>query len=100
MIQKTVREWAAEKLGMEKIVLKGGVFLGYFVNDPQSAFYQSAQFRHIIQFLSENPQFGSFKEKKVRGSEFPSLLLRIEKVRSVKGALNALQELIAAPVSK
>lgn len=89
-------KWLAEKLGMEKIVLKNGIFLGYFINNPQSPFYQKPVFQKIMQFLSQNPNFGILKEKKVRGQEFPSLLLRVEQVSTIDLAYLKLEEISKA----
>lgn len=83
LLKSVELKWLAQDLGMEKVVIKHDTFIGYFVNNAQSPFYQSAQFQHIIQYLGQNPTFGTLKEKKVRGSDLPSLILRMDKVKSV-----------------
>lgn len=87
-------KWLAKDLGMEKVIMKNGVFLGYFINNPQSPFYQSEQFRHIIQYLGQNPKFATLKEKQLRGNDLPTLILRLEQVNGVERALNKLKDLI------
>ena len=91
-------KWLAQDLGMEKVVIKNGTFIGYFVNNPQSSFYQSQQFQEIIQYLSQNPHFGQLKEKPVRGSDLPSLILRIDRVKSISEILERLELLTAKEV--
>ena len=93
LLQSIDLKWLAQDLGMEKVVMKNGSFLGYFVNNPQSPFYQSDQFQHIIQHLAQNPTFGKMKEKSVRGNELPSLVLRIDKVKSIDDAMRKLSAL-------
>ncbi|MXV39251.1 transcription-repair coupling factor [Flavobacteriaceae bacterium Ap0902] len=95
LLESVQLKWKAEKVGMERVIIKKGVFLGYFINNPQSPFYQTETFQKVIQFLGQNPTFGSLKEKQVRGQEMPSLLLRIENVEKVSTAIARLDEVIA-----
>ncbi|WP_322971559.1 transcription-repair coupling factor [Faecalibacter sp. LW9] len=87
-------KWVSKKLGFEKVVLKKGVMLGYFISKPQSEFYQSDEFRIVLNNVQANPQNISFKEKPPKnGEEFPSLYLRFENVKNVKQALEYLNKL-------
>ncbi|MDG4946976.1 transcription-repair coupling factor [Weeksellaceae bacterium KMM 9713] len=86
-------KWLAQKLGLEKIIMKGKILSGYFINNTQSPFYQGEQFQHIIQYLAQNPNFASLKERTVRGSDLPSLILKIKDVSSVDEALEVLSRL-------
>jgi len=56
-------KWLALDIGFEKIVMKKGVFLGYFPQNSQNMFYQSEKFKKIINYLSVNPQHAQLKEK-------------------------------------
>jgi len=88
-------KWISKKLGFEKIILKKGVMLGYFISKPQSEFYQSEEFRLVLNNVQANPKNVSFKEKAPKnGEEFPTLLLRFENVKNVKQALDYLNNLI------
>ena len=86
-------KWLAQKLGLEKIIMKGKILSGYFINNTQSPFYQGEQFQHIIQYLAQNPNFANLKERTVRGSDLPSLILKIKNISSVDEALEALSHL-------
>ena len=44
-------KWIANSIGLEKIVLKKGKMIGYFIADQQSGFYQSATFTKVLQFV-------------------------------------------------
>ncbi|MCX7743474.1 MAG: transcription-repair coupling factor [Flavobacteriales bacterium] len=52
----------AKELGIEKIILKKGSFIAYFVTNPRSPFYQSEVFQRILQFL-QLPQSRSIEMK-------------------------------------
>lgn len=55
-------KWLAADIGFDKIVMKNGIFLGYFPGNPQDKFYQSDRFKKIIQYLGSNPQHAQLKE--------------------------------------
>lgn len=91
LLQSIRLKWLAMDLGMEKIIMKDSVFFGYFINNSQSPFYQSGKFGEIIKYLQEHPQFGELKEKKVRGKELPTLMLKIKNIKSVTQAFEKLK---------
>jgi transcription-repair coupling factor (superfamily II helicase) len=76
-------KWLAAAIGFEKIVMKNGIFLGYFPDNPQDKFYQSEKFRHLLNYLTKNPQEATLKEKNNQ------LMMRKEKVTSIE-AVNGL----------
>ncbi|WP_103327799.1 transcription-repair coupling factor [Bacteroidetes bacterium endosymbiont of Geopemphigus sp.] len=80
-------------LGFEKISLKRGVMLLYFMNDPQSPYYQSGRFRSILNYVHRYPREISLKERKKK--EQTALILRIEKVTTVSQATAWLERLAA-----
>ena len=47
-------KWVPSKMGLEKLVLKNKKLIGYFIQDQQSAFYQSEQFSRVLQFAQNN----------------------------------------------
>lgn len=84
-------KWLAKELGFERLILKKGVLLAYFVNKPQSEYYQSEKFQHIISVLHQNPKLATFKEKPTKsGEENKTLMLRFESVKSVDKAISNL----------
>ena len=90
----TVRiKWVATKIGLEKVVLKKGKLVGYFINDQQSAFYQSAGFTKVLQYIQKNPQACKMKEKNTRAGL--RLLLTFDKIHSIEKALIALKPILA-----
>ncbi|HPF50247.1 MAG TPA: transcription-repair coupling factor, partial [Draconibacterium sp.] len=54
--------WNAILLGMEKIILKNGSMICYFVSDQHSRFYQSDAFVKIVQYVQKGKIKGKMKE--------------------------------------
>ncbi len=86
-------KWLATKIGFEKIIMKQGKLIGYFVNDQQSSFYQSPNFTKVLQFVQTHQNSCKMKEKQTRNGL--RLMLTFDSVKSVKHALNALQPIMA-----
>jgi transcription-repair coupling factor (superfamily II helicase) len=81
-------KWIASSIGLEKVVMKKGKLLGYFVADQQSSFYQSATFTRVIQYVQTHPTSCKIKEKQTRNGL--RLLLVFEKVHTTSTALEML----------
>lgn len=85
-------KWLAQKMGIEKVVLKKETLLGYFVADPKSPFYQSEAFGKVIQFVQRHPQLAKMTEKQTRNGL--RLLIRFDKVKTVRKALELLKMMV------
>jgi transcription-repair coupling factor (superfamily II helicase) len=77
-------------MGLERVVMKKGKFIGYFISDQQSDFYQGPAFSKILQFVQTHSQTVKMKEKQTRNGL--RLLLTIEKVSSVQRVMEVLQK--------
>jgi transcription-repair coupling factor (superfamily II helicase) len=84
-------KWIANSIGIEKIIMKQGKLIGYFIADQQSEFYQTAAFTKVLKYVQSNPQRCTMKEKKTRNGL--RLLLVFDGIRSVDRAYLALQPL-------
>lgn len=84
-------KWIARSIGLEKIVMKKGKLIGYFIADQQSDFYQSPTFTMILQFVQAHTDRCRMKEKQTRNGL--RLLLVFERITSVTKALEALAPL-------
>ena len=51
-----------KNLGCEKVVLKQGRMTLFFVSNPESPFYQSEAFDHILTFVAQHPRRCNFRE--------------------------------------
>jgi transcription-repair coupling factor (superfamily II helicase) len=86
-------KWIAIKMGLERVIMKKGIFIGYFISDQQSDFYQSTGFSNVLQFMQSNAQQVKMKEKQTRNGL--RLLLNIDKVKSVGQVLAVLEKFSA-----
>nr|WP_262910961.1 transcription-repair coupling factor [Flaviramulus multivorans] len=86
-------KWLATKIGFEKVVMKQGKLIGYFINDQQSSFYQSNNFTKVLQFVQTHPTDCVMKEKQTRNGL--RLMLTFNNIKSVKQALHVLQPIVA-----
>ena len=71
--------------------MKQHKLIGYFIQDQQSAFYQSNNFGRVLQFVQANPKACKMKEKQTRSGL--RLLLTFENIKSTKKALNTLSQI-------
>ena len=81
-------KWIANSIGLEKVVMKKGKLIGYFIADQHSAFYQSAIFTQVLQFVQTHSGLCKIKEKQTRNGL--RLLLTFDRITSVEKALSAL----------
>lgn len=82
-------KWIATKMGIEKLILKQGKMVGYFVADQQSDFYQSARFHNVLRFVQQQGNLCKMKEKETKNGL--RLLLTFENVKSIKRALELME---------
>jgi transcription-repair coupling factor (superfamily II helicase) len=80
---------ATRKFGIEKLVMKQGKMIGYFVSDQQSNYYTSPQFHKVLQFVQKQSQLCKMKEKQTPNGL--RLLLTFEHVKSIRKALELME---------
>jgi len=82
-------KWIATRLGIEKLIMKQGKMIGYFVGDQQSDYYQSSRFRMVLQFVQLHGNLCKMKEKETKSGL--RLLLTFENVKSIRKALELME---------
>ena len=82
-------KWIATHMGIEKIIMKQGKLIGYFVGDQQSDYYNSKQFRHMLQFVQQHGNICKMKEKDTKNGL--RLLFTFENVKSINRALEFME---------
>ena len=75
------------RLGCEKIILRQGRMQMQFVSNTQSAFYQSAAFGRVINYIGYHPRHCNLKEKNGKRS------MVVSQVASVKEAVEILKDI-------
>ena len=86
-------KWLAIEMGLERVVMKKGKFIGYFISDQQSDFYQGPAFGKLLQYVQQNPRKVQLKEKQTRNGL--RLLLRFENAKNVPSVLKQLTEIMS-----
>jgi transcription-repair coupling factor (superfamily II helicase) len=81
-------KWKATAMGIERLLMKQGKMVGYFIGDQQSNFYQSNRFMKVLQFAQRNGTVCKMKEKETKNGL--RLLLTFDNVKSVNKALELL----------
>jgi transcription-repair coupling factor (superfamily II helicase) len=84
-------KWIASRVGIEKLVMKQGKMIGYFVSDQQSDYYQSNRFMSVMKFVQKHSSICKIKEKETKNGL--RLLLTFENVKSTRKALELMEML-------
>ncbi|MCS5490873.1 transcription-repair coupling factor [Algoriphagus limi] len=88
-LMETVRlRWKAEKLGIEKLVLKNGQMKCYLLPSDRGDFYSSPIFQKIMAFAQINSRYFKIKEYKNR------LILTISNVSSISEGQKWLKDML------
>jgi transcription-repair coupling factor (superfamily II helicase) len=85
-------KWFATHMGIEKIVMKQGKLIGYFVSDQQSDYYNSRQFSKVLRFVQLHGNLCKMKEKETKNGL--RLLLTFENVKSISRALEFMELMV------
>ena len=76
-----------QKLGFEKIIIKNGVMIAFFISNPLSQYYSSDRFSKILENISVNPNTIELKQNDNR------LRIFVKNVNSVSKAYDILTKL-------
>ena len=80
--------WLAQDLGIERLVMKSGSMVCYFISNPQSPFYDSGIFQHVLKFIQSNPKDCKLSEKNDK------LRLLYSHVMTIDQAVKRLNEIV------
>ena len=84
-------KWIATRIGIEKLVMKKGKMIGYFIADQQSDYYTSKRFHQMLQFVQKNTSICVMKEKQTPAGL--RLLLTFDNVKTTRRALELMEML-------
>ncbi len=87
LIQTMKLRWMAREIGFEKLILKSGKMIGYFISREDSPFYQSEKFSHVLEFIKQNASLGKMYEKD------KSLRMSFDSVTTLTRALSILKSM-------
>ena len=72
-----------QKLGFEKIIIKNGVMIAFFISNPLSQYYRSEMFSRILENVSLNPKLFELKQNDNKLRVFSRNIEGISKAYSV-----------------
>jgi transcription-repair coupling factor (superfamily II helicase) len=78
----------AMEIGLERLMLKNGKMVGFFIPDQKSPYYQSEIFSKVLYFVQHNPRLARMKEGNNK------LTLTFEHITGVKEAIHVLSAVI------
>jgi transcription-repair coupling factor (superfamily II helicase) len=80
--------WLAQDMGMERLVIKSGKMVGYFISNPQSHFYETETFTQILNHIQRNGKDCKFSEQNDK------LRIIFSDVKHIKHAYEQLKGII------
>jgi transcription-repair coupling factor (superfamily II helicase) len=82
----TIRlRWLARSIGFEKLVLRNQRLTAYFINNPESGYFQSDQFTFILEFMKINPKWCKMTEERNK------LFMTFHDVHGISDAIGKLE---------
>ena len=81
--------WLAQRYGVERLSLKKGKMNAYLISNPQSLFYDSAEFKAMLQYCFNNARRCALIEKDKKN------IVQISNIHSVQDAYNIFNEIDA-----
>ncbi len=73
----------SQKLGFEKIIIKNGVMIAFFISNPLSRYYKSDVFAGILENVTKNPKLFELKQNDNRLRIFSRNVESISKAYSI-----------------
>jgi transcription-repair coupling factor (superfamily II helicase) len=80
--------WLAQVMGLERLVIKSGKMIGYFISNPQSQFYETELFTAVLNFIQRNGQNCKLSEQNDR------LRIIFSDVKHLKDAFERLNTIV------
>ena len=84
--------WLAEEIGLERLVIKSGTMIGYFVANSQSRYYDSPAFTAVLKYIQGQPKECKLSEKNDR------LRIIYSNIMTMDQAFARLKEIEVVPV--
>jgi transcription-repair coupling factor (superfamily II helicase) len=79
---------AGKRLGLEKIIVKNGILISFFISNPMSSYYKSEVFAKILDKIS-----GSGNRYELKQGTDEKLKIVVRNVDSLQKALSVIEEL-------
>ncbi len=76
-----------QKMGFEKIIIKNGVMIAFFISNPLSQYYRSERFSKILENISLNPRLFELKQN---DSKLRIFVRNVDSISKAYAILNKL----------
>ena len=80
--------WLAEKMGLERLVIKSGKMVGFFISNPQSLFYETETFTRILNHIQRNAKGCKLSEQNDK------LRIVFAEIRHIKDAFDQVHTIL------
>lgn len=80
--------WLAKKIGLERIILKNGKLRCYFLDNPNSPYYESGNFGKVMQYIQDGKKRCTLKQNNT------SLILTYENIHTMHDAEKILKDIV------
>lgn len=84
----------AARLGIERVFLKGGRMTLFFINNPESSYFQSVAFGKMIDYMMKYTRRCDLRDQNGKRS------MVVKDVPNVETAVSILQEIVALPAKE
>jgi len=91
LLESVRLKWLGQQLGFEKLVIKKGKMLAYFISKPDSPYFQTGIFQQILSKVQQS-HCCQFKEKKIQDTE--KIYLIFENINDIDQAIKQLKNLL------
>jgi transcription-repair coupling factor (superfamily II helicase) len=85
-------KWVATQLGMERLIIKRGSCICYFISDQQSDFFQTEAFTFLLSQVQKAPDRIKLKEKNTPNGL--KLLLAIQSISEIQTLTSLLNSFV------
>ena len=92
LIESVRLKWIVTKLGIERLIIKNGNCLCFFISNQKSDFFQSEEFNYIINQIQKKSDRLTLKEKIT--PDGPKLILSVNKIKDIKSLKSLLNQLV------
>ena len=88
LIDAIILRRLAKETGLEKVILKQNKFIGYFINNQESPFYQSEHFNKVIAYIQMHPRLAQMRESKGKLSITFNNITKLSQALEIMRAIN------------
>ena len=92
LIESVRLKWIVTKLGIERLIIKNGNCLCFFISNQKSDFFQSEEFNYIINQIQKKSDRLTLKEKIT--PDGPKLILSVNNIKDIKSLKSLLNQLV------